>query len=436
MPPRRSDDELDRMLAQHLAEREAELLERASPVLTLARPERPAWQVGTAHGGNRGAWIALVLVALLLALVAAGSLVVGSLLPRARFDPRALRAEAITFDGVRPLLESGATVGLRLSTGPDGSVWGRAGDRLFRFGNAEELPTDGLDPDTEVTIGADGRPWARDTAGQLMQHDGTTWQIRREPMEGRVPGPFDVGPDGTAWSTMALDLAERPYAFVGRLDDGGWRDTPLGPDVAASLPGSRNPSLLALVAGRDEAWMSWRSADDGYQLLRAHDGFVEVVAPPGAPSPVTFMTLDSSPDGTVWVYLEQQVSADLGNRDANALQVLTRLAGGSWEVFSEAMDVPVIIAETARGTALTGGPPAFVRAGLDGHVWMTRATAAGACDGVTTFDGRGWTGFLDGTCVADLEIASDGTAWVVQAASIADPMAAEVIHIGLGGTGS
>jgi hypothetical protein len=138
----------------------------------------------------------------------------------------------------------------------------------------------------------------------------------------------------------------------------------------------------------------------------------------------------------VWVYLEQQVTDATGNRDGDALQVLARLAGGSWEVFSEATGVPVIVAETVRGVALTGGLPGIVRAGRDGHVWMTRATADGSCDGVATFDGRAWTGFLDGTCVADLEIASDGTAWVVQAASVADPTAVSVIHIGPDGTGS
>jgi hypothetical protein len=142
--------------------------------------------------------------------------------------------------------------------------------------------------------------------------------------------------------------------------------------------------------------MSWRSADAGYQLLRARGGVVEVVTPPGAPSPVTFMALDSSPDGTVWVYLQQQV-ADTGNQDADAHQVMARLAGGSWEVFTEETDVPVILAATVRAAALTGGPPGFVRAGRDGQVWMTRAAADGTCDGVTTFDGRVWTGFLEGT---------------------------------------
>ena len=43
---------------------------------------------------------------------------------------------------------------------------------------------------------------------------------------------------------------------------------------------------------------------------------------------------------------------------------------------------------------------------------------------------------MDGACVADLEIASDGTAWVVQAVAIADPTAVAVIHIGPDGTGS
>jgi hypothetical protein len=253
-----------------------------------------------------------------------------------------------------------------------------------------------------------------------VRHDGTAWQVARELSEGRVSGPFDIGADGTAWSAMALDRAEPPYAFVGRLGDGGWRDAALGADVAPALPGARNPSLLALAAGRDEAWLSWRSADAGFQLLRAHGDIVEVVSPSGAPSRVNAMALDSSPDGTVWVYLEQQVSDATGNRDTDALQVLARLADGSWEVFPESSGVPVIVAETVRGTALTGGPPGIVRAGRDGHVWMTRATADGGCDGVTTFDGRAWTAFLDGTCVADLEIASDGTAWVVQAASIVD----------------
>lgn len=67
----------------------------------------------------------------------------------------------------------------------------------------------------------------------------------------------------------------------------------------------------------------------------------------------------------------------------------------------------------------------------DGSAWVnaTIAAACGAtgtgvrsCDGVARFDGETWQPFLGGSCIADLDLAPDGSVWVVAL----DPVSQEV----------
>jgi hypothetical protein len=58
----------------------------------------------------------------------------------------------------------------------------------------------------------------------------------------------------------------------------------------------------------------------------------------------------------------------------------------------------------------------FLEAGPDGTVWVHQMMSrAGACRGVRSFDGSTWARYLDGVCVVDLDIAPDGSIWVVGA---------------------
>ncbi len=63
------------------------------------------------------------------------------------------------------------------------------------------------------------------------------------------------------------------------------------------------------------------------------------------------------------------------------------------------------------------GAPGLMEAAPDGRLWLTPEgdwqRANTDCDGVTSFDGQTWTGFLSGECIYGLDAAEDGTLWLL-----------------------
>jgi len=108
---------------------------------------------------------------------------------------------------------------------------------------------------------------------------------------------------------------------------------------------------------------------------------------------------DVGPDGTAWVYLDQGNLVD---------PHLARLSNGTWTVYSSDDGVePIGIMGQAEG---------FMEVDQAGTLWVGGEwTGRGSCGGVRSFDGSGWHRYLEDVCVIDLDIAPDGSVWVVGA---------------------
>jgi hypothetical protein len=62
------------------------------------------------------------------------------------------------------------------------------------------------------------------------------------------------------------------------------------------------------------------------------------------------------------------------------------------------------------------GAAGYVEVDQAGTLWVGGEWRGfGSCGGVRSFDGSRWHRYLDDVCVIDLDIAPDGTVWVVAA---------------------
>ena len=122
---------------------------------------------------------------------------------------------------------------------------------------------------------------------------------------------------------------------------------------------------------------------------------------PGVPADASPTLIAAGPDGTLWVYLWDREQA--GH--------LARLTPDGWTVYHEADGVPVV-------HDFHQGALGFMAVGPDGSVWLTPQTVPGAddCGGIARFDGTTWASYLEDTCIVDLDVAPDGSAWVQTAA--------------------
>ena len=127
--------------------------------------------------------------------------------------------------------------------------------------------------------------------------------------------------------------------------------------------------------------------------------------PVGAGSYFNVELLDIGADGTLWTYLEVEVG-DPGPREV----YLARLGDGRWTVYSEADGV---LKADSRGEF-----QGHLRVGPDGTVWITQYPDGShpglVCRGLRSFDGTTWRRYLDGRCVWDLDVAPDGSVWVIE----------------------
>ena len=67
----------------------------------------------------------------------------------------------------------------------------------------------------------------------------------------------------------------------------------------------------------------------------------------------------------------------------------------------------------------------LLRVALDGTVWVRQPHRGAMRNGIHAFDGTSWKHYLEGDCVADLEIAPDGSVWVLTGTGFGMPYAGE-----------
>ena len=317
--------------------------------------------------------------------------------------------ERVLSDGFRDLVPAGVDEGLQLAVGGDGSVWEWRGDGVVRLGDETTYPA--LPEVHGLESGADGTLWAL-SDWILYRLGGDGWSVARQPARGGIAA-IDTAPDGRVWTAWLTNTLTAPYGGFGALGPDGWSDRPLGDELTPLLAGSAPDPLASLqltafrAAADGSAWMAWRAvpAGDeagGWSVLLRFDGRGWTAADPvGVGSYRLARHLDVGADGTVWAYLETSGGGPLPRGPAASSWYLARFAEGAWSVFGAEDGVPRIHDPDSSSGVLAVGP--------DGRVWVTN----GFCGGVLAFDGVIWSQFLDRECISDIDLAPDGSAWVV-----------------------
>jgi hypothetical protein len=423
------DEHLDRLMTRFLAERQAEVVSTARPAAELVRIGGTSMARGarrpiarTMPRSVRLLLVGLSLAALLVAL-AGGALLVGSRPVDPDADPLAgwVTEEVapgvvrVVDDGIRDLAPVGRAQDHELSIGADGSVWVGSKGALRRLGDGATQPASyppSDDPDSsyvkDLRVSADGLPWAAGSGG-VHRFDGESWE-RLDSRRSRL----DSAPDGTVWSAWPWSDPHEQTAGVSRFTPSGWEGHPIDVDLAGTI--GVDPGVIEglhvkgfRVAPDGAVWVGvavFCHEDCGpgpksiaHLLLRFGGRAWAVIDPMGVGSYFDMDHFDIGADGTAWVYL------DLGPYDDPRL---ARLSDGAWTVYSSDDGVtPIGIRGEAEG---------YLEVDADGTAWMHQMMdGPGRCRGVRSFDGTTWHRYLEGVCVVDLDIAPDGTIWVVGA---------------------
>jgi hypothetical protein len=352
--------------------------------------------------------VGLSLAALLVAL-AGGALLIGSRTEdqisdsltgwvTEELEPGVVR---VVNDGFRDLAPVTSEPHYReLTIGMDGSIWtwNSLDGELHRLGDPVSYPVAGLPGDgaiVDLQIDPDGVLWAGGPYG-AYRLDGEAWtKLRPDPLR------LDIAPDGTVWTAWRYAGA----AGLGKLTATGWEDHPVDVGVIAEAlgvgpDGIRYHEVSGFRAAPDgSVWVGLRVGPHRGQLddlLMRFDGREWAVVDPSGEGRLGKMEyFDVGADGTAWVYLD--------------FQQLARSSGGEWTVYT--------VEDGVTAIGVPGETWGYLEAGPDGTVWVdeTKTSRAGDCRGVRSFDGSTWGRYLDGVCVADLQIAPDGAVWVVGA---------------------
>jgi hypothetical protein len=314
-----------------------------------------------------------------------------------------------------------------LSSDPDGGIWVTKQTTAYRLGEPDTLE---WVPPNEVAWGsvqslramtADGTLWAAGGAASrdgpvviISSFDGESWTDRATLDGSAQLAGITTTPDGVAWATTT-DSSQCPDDFSGP----SCRRTLL---VRIGETGaSTSPGWEAAEAGR----LSWHTPvvspsgdlwliDDGdaemercaVGAFRRYDGtdWHVVDVPDGLNIAQAGESFGFGPDGTLWAAIDD------GDPQAtcwDANRGLARLDESGWSVFTEHDGV------RPWGSTDPWGGSDLLRVAPDGSVWVNGVSSGDACDGVASFDGASWTPYLQGYCVADLEITSEGNVWVL-----------------------
>lgn len=293
-----------------------------------------------------------------------------------------------------------------LAIAPDGAVWAAGWASVSRFDDetwtAYYGPEDGLPRgyvlDVEVT--PDGSVWAGTERG-LARLDGRTWTIVSPSVWVR---DLAVAPDGSVVTGFYRPLRNLSWGGVARFDGETWSilgdaDTmpedfltfldvsPVDGAVWTTAGGSGFIPVGTISRFDGSVWTGWS--------VNEFPGHEEL---PGLiPQAMTV-----GPDGSVWVVTLQPETLHHGWRTLHG--TLARFDGVTWTVFS----APVGAAVNAWGVAMAIGP--------DGTVWLAGNEGQDVDEYrglLFSFDGTSWTRDRVGGGVSALEVAPDGTLWVV-----------------------
>ena len=314
-------------------------------------------------------------------------------------------------DGVRTL-EPGSY--LDLVAGHDGGTWLTRQDGFFRLGSdgvhkwpseRGDLPWDdgdGTPPWHDFEVTADGTVWAAmaietDTGPEygpsegdpyLLSYDGDEWASRLPTY--LLDGPIEIISDGTLWAVWLTDSADYDSGVLGYLGADGWTAVGEWPYLGSS----------PYVSDEGEVW-----AFGGAQMMDlAVHHFIDGAWRDDGPS--SHGPADVGSDGTVWA-----IGSDGG--------VLLRFDGTDWTTFAGPSGAAV---ENESHDDLWGPSWSDVRVAPDGSIWAAAMRGWNSREepicsqglaGVVHFDGVTWSRHLSDLCVDGMDIAADGSLWVL-----------------------
>jgi hypothetical protein len=311
-------------------------------------------------------------------------------------------------DGVRDL-EPGDIE--HLAVGLDGSVWTFGVDGFYRLGHeqAEALAAGPeLVPHQTFAVGPDGTLWVDGLHWEprgwdgLGAFDGERWSWHRpdDIPPGYWPWDLHLGPDGSVLALLAgRGEWQSKAALVARLEDGQW-------EVSEGEPG-----LLPELFG-GESSSAWMVGDSPSPTLSRFDGaaWQPMDTPSGFPGQWELVV---GPADGLWVRLWEGSVADFGTPPMS----LAHWDGSTWQRWDRE-HFPIEAGESLLGAFQP------VDAAPDGSLWgrvawpswespFSREWTEPECDGVARFDGTTLSRYLEGLCVGALDVAPDGSAWLL-----------------------
>ena len=308
-------------------------------------------------------------------------------------------------DGVRDLALDPATWPV---AGKDGGIW------LFDQQGFSRLGTDGSyawpngEGAQQFEVAPDGTVW---TAGvqeknrrgtlRIRSFDGETWTVRKKAADtfpaGNVPVPaFTITSDGEVWASWSDPDAdatnERVATVVARFGTDGWEP------LAQTIETISGTAPLFVTDG-GEVWAAplyepiLRYTDGAWQVMKTegHLGYGEG-------------RVDVGRDGTVWYVDRTPRLAESGDGCPEDSTCVTRYDGTDWRSWT----APDGLLDVDWAYAYP------VHAAPDRSVWVIGDLYSDSKDGgVARFDASEWWYFMTGRHVWAMDIAADGTVWLV-----------------------
>ena len=267
---------------------------------------------------------------------------------------------------------------------------------------------------SDVEVAPDGTIWAAFGGRLYSTRWGSGYETRHLPTTG--PEPIEVTSDGTVWAVWLDDSGEPDSAVFGCLGADGWTMVGEWPFDDGYLR----------VSDRGEVWAVIPPFGWGFhEVHRFVDGAWRT-------EEQRFDRADVGVDGTLW-----------GIRDDAYWDIsddrLTRFDGTEWTTFEPPEWIPTDVAmrELAEDEwvpddlefSLWGEP----HVAPDGSLWVPlrlgvlerdpdlggghQVVCDHGIDGVARFDGETWSRFLPGRCVEAMDIAADGSVWLLASKS-------------------
>jgi hypothetical protein len=312
-------------------------------------------------------------------------------------------------DGVRDLSFEG--LANAVVAGHDGSIWLWRPKDFVRLGSPAEKSHEWPKGSSRggLMVARDGTVWMHDgpegrQVSRLRSNDGESWTVH---LRAPALGALTIAPDGTVWGTYAGE-DEEAGLIVARLGADGWE--PLDgttPAWVGDIFVTQSGEVWVAVAETMGDFSMWRFSEDDGEWEKVA---VDAVRLPHGPFG---HGIEVGADGTVWFAGIEPLMADgepVLDAEGHARpgnSFLMRFDGSEWRRWGPADGVPS--PPFAADIDLEQAP--------DGGLWMTMFRypfePLTEHEGTSRFDGSTWQHYLSGHRITSMEVAPDGSVWLL-----------------------